>query len=363
MVAIVTCFVEGDMKKGTLERKIVSSIVVWKPVRVVLTADAMCFSNIPTPGIDTSVVLDSIPTHEIVGIVHNGFEADEHGYFEFCIMTKDGGFNSGRQYVHRTKSLDEGKEWCERLEELSALARKQQVEREFIEMYGDSSFRIFRARTLRAYEGTTSQMIVAFIITSSFLAVQDVLEAQYLPADGSPGANAFFYADYAFTILFAIELCINLFSRSSDWFSPFFRDRWNIFDTFVVFVGIFTKAVETVPQLKLLRLVRIFRVVRLFRRVKSLNRIMKALASSLVPVGNSFFLLLLITCIWATLGTHVFSDRSPVFFGRFIDSLFTVSSPSMFSHLPSLPPLFMHLSPSLFSFLPPPLPSPPRPLC
>ena len=156
---------------GELERKIVSAVTVWKPLRVVLTADAMCFSNAPSPGIDTSVVLDSIPTHEIMRIVHNGFEADEHGYFEFCIMTKEGGFNSGRQYIHRTKSLDQGRDWCERLDELSALAKKQQVEREFIQMYGDSKFRIFRARTLMAYEGTQCQMLVAFIITSSFLAV------------------------------------------------------------------------------------------------------------------------------------------------------------------------------------------------
>ena len=90
--------------------------------------------------------------------------------------------------------------------------------------------------------------------------LQDVLEAQYLPADGTVGANAFVYADWAFTLLFAVELCVNLFARSSDCFAPFFRDRWNIFDTFVVFVGIFTKAVETLPQLELLRLVRIFRV-------------------------------------------------------------------------------------------------------
>ena len=87
-----------------------------------------------------------------------------------------------------------------------------------------------------------------------------------LPVEGSQGQEPFIIADYVFTILFTLELMFNMFARCTNGILAFYRDSWNLFDTFVVFIGIFTKAVETIPQLKLLRLIRIFRVCTESRR-------------------------------------------------------------------------------------------------
>ena len=134
----------------------------------------------------------------------------------------------------------------------------------------------------------------------------------------------FVLLDWGFTIILALELGINMYAKSENRFHPFFSDNWNLFDFFVVFMAIVTKFLSSIPQLKLLRLVRIFRVARLFKRVRSLNRIINALVASLIPVINSFVILLLVTCIWAILGTQLFHKANDVEFGAFGDALFTM---------------------------------------
>ena len=49
------------------------------------------------------------------------------------------------------------------------------------------------------------------------------------------------------------------------------------------------------PILKMLRLMRLFRVARLFKKIRSLNRIMHSLVAALLPVCNSFVILVLVT--------------------------------------------------------------------
>ena len=61
-----------------------------------------------------------------------------------------------------------------------------------------------------------------------------------------------------------------------------------------------------------------------------MNRIINALVASLIPVLNSFVILLLVTCIWAILGTQLFHEANDVEFGTFVDSLY-----SMFQVVPT----------------------------
>ena len=44
------------------------------------------------------------------------------------------------------------------------------------------------------------------------------------------------HVQQAFTILFCIELAINMFAKSRNHFKPFYSDNWNLFDFFVVFM-------------------------------------------------------------------------------------------------------------------------------
>ena len=68
----------------------------------------------------------------------------------------------------------------------------------------------------------------------------------------------------------------------------------------------------------------IVRIVRIFRRLRAANRIITALLAGIVPVTNAFIILLIFTAIYAVLGTHIFHQRSPEFFGTFSTSLFSM---------------------------------------
>ena len=68
----------------------------------------------------------------------------------------------------------------------------------------------------------------------------------------------------------------------------------------------------------------IVRIVRIFRRLRAANRIITALLAGIVPVTNAFIILIIFTAIYAVLGTHIFHQRSPEFFGTFSTSLFSM---------------------------------------
>jgi hypothetical protein len=58
--------------------------------------------------------------------------------------------------------------------------------------------------------------------------------------------------------------------------------------------------------------------------VQDINRIILAISSAIRPVVNAFLILLVVTSIFATLGTHLFKSRSHIYFGDFATSLFTM---------------------------------------
>eukprot|EP00960_Hanusia_phi_P019205 566571-Hanusia_phi.AAC.2 len=166
------------------------------------------------------------------------------------------------------------------------------------------------------------QISVASLIFVSF--ALDLAQAEILPEDGSEAQANFFRMDIFFTIMFTIELMVNLFAKSQDMFAEFLSDGWNLLDVIIVISSLLTVLASNVPSVKVFRLIRVFRVARVFRRLKSLNRIISALACALIPVANSFLILILVTCIWAALGTQFFRFRSDSMFGSFSKSLFTM---------------------------------------
>jgi hypothetical protein len=49
--------------------------------------------------------------------------------------------------------------------------------------------------------------------------------------------------------------------------------------------------------------------------MKAANRIVTALLSGIIPVTNAFVILLIVTAIYAVIGTHIFRFTSPQYFG------------------------------------------------
>ena len=70
-------------------------------------------------------------------------------------------------------------------------------------------------------------------------------QLQVNPTAGSSDAKVFASLDLFFTVVFVVELAINLFSN---WFWPFMGDAWQIFDLVVVSVSIVSLADDdTIP--------------------------------------------------------------------------------------------------------------------
>ena len=95
--------------------------------------------------------------------------------------------------------------------------------------------------------------------------------------------------DLFFTIIFAIELAINLFCR---FLVPFITNAWNWLDFIIVTVSIV--GVVTVQPTGIVRILRALRVIRLFGRVSTLRRIVSALTYAILPVCNVFLIYFLL---------------------------------------------------------------------
>ena len=164
---------EGDnwyMKKGLVERKIVSSMVTWKKVILYIVEDALLFANAPSPGLDQRVIIDFIPLHEI-DLVSISNQQGVTGGPEFVIHPVEDGFNAGRNYVHRT-SKDEIDDWVSAIRTAVKDAKKLHKEKLFQSRFGNSSLKRHQAKALKWYESTKMQMFIALIITSSFASVK-----------------------------------------------------------------------------------------------------------------------------------------------------------------------------------------------
>jgi len=203
---------------------------------------------------------------------------------------------------------------------------------------------IFGAFTLDICEAQVTWIfctcLCGFLLHSMQVCLQThTIFMQLLPAKGSKSAETFFILDALITVLFAIELMVNLFAHSNDGFHPFYSkgSNWCVcvcvcvcackclcacmcaraytyyvfhhrmpshvfsrsrFDASIVIISI-ANVITTVlgsklPNAKLLRLLRLGRAIRLFSALKDLNRLITAISFAVVPVCNAFIMLFII---------------------------------------------------------------------
>jgi hypothetical protein len=71
----------------------------------------------------------------------------------------------------------------------------------------------------------------------------------------------FFALDIVVSGFFTIDLCINMFANSSDWFRPFYTESANAFDMLIVAVSLANLYMEVSeiqsPPVKMIRLIRV----------------------------------------------------------------------------------------------------------
>jgi len=122
--------------------------------------------------------------------------------------------------------------------------------------------------------------------------------------------------DQALLLIFTLELTLRVFVYRKQ----FFTDPWSIFDTTII-------AIAWMPAtggLSVLRALRILRVLRLISVVPSLRKVVGGLIGALPGMGSIVMLLLLVFYIFAGMGTTVFAQQFPVFFGSLSKSAYTL---------------------------------------
>lgn len=122
--------------------------------------------------------------------------------------------------------------------------------------------------------------------------------------------------DETLLIIFTVEL----FLRLVVYRKKFFTDPWSIFDTTII-------AIAWAPStggLSVLRALRILRILRLISVVPSLRKVVTGLISALPGMGSIVMLLLLVFYIFAVMGTSLFSESYPEWFGSLGQSAYTL---------------------------------------
>ena len=113
------------------------------------------------------------------------------------------------------------------------------------------------------------------------------------PSAGGPLSAAQDSLNLFFTIVFTVELVLNLYAQ---WFQPFFSDGWNLLDLVVVAFSLIGLAPVSLPVSLIISL-RAVRVVRLFGKISSLRKMMTALSCSIPPMMNAYIIIFIITGI------------------------------------------------------------------
>ena len=120
-----------------------------------------------------------------------------------------------------------------------------------------------------------------------------ILDAQY-KNNGSTQFDRFISGvNYAFTFIFALELCVNMFANLP---RKFMRSGWNFLDLFVVVMSFVDYGPFDIPDW-LVRLLRALRVVRLFGRVQELTKMFSSITASLFPMMNAFVILIIVLSV------------------------------------------------------------------
>lgn len=169
-----------------------------------------------------------------------------------------------------------------------------------------------------------AQVVLAGLIMLNFFAAG--VQAQLKPLPESGAAGVFHALDYFFNALFFVELMLNIYGN---FFFPFWKDLWNIFDFVIVVVSLIALFGEgfDVTALRLFRAFRrsivAFRVVRLLR-LKQVKMIVLGVIKSLPGVSNAFVLLGLIMGIWSIMGVNFYSELFPDEFGSFFKAMLTM---------------------------------------
>ncbi|WP_344971289.1 ion transporter [Streptosporangium fragile] len=122
--------------------------------------------------------------------------------------------------------------------------------------------------------------------------------------------------DHLALYIFVAELGVKIYAQGR----YFFRNPWNLFDAAIVAVSL----LPTAGGLSVLRALRILRALRLISVVPSLRRVVTALLAAVPGMTSIVLLLGLVLYVAAVMGTKLYHETAPEYFGDLPTSLFTL---------------------------------------
>ena len=168
----------------------------------------------------------------------------------------------------------------------------------------------FRARLGQWIESAGPRnFIIALILVNAA-----ILGLETSPAVMQRIGGVLIFINQAVLAVFVIELLIKLYAFGF----RFFKSGWNVFDFLVVGIAL----VPATGPLEVLRALRILRVLRLLSQVQRLRHIIESLMRALPGMGWTAALLLLVFYIFAVMGTMMFRDAFPEYWGTLGRSFF-----------------------------------------
>ena len=120
-------------------------------------------------------------------------------------------------------------------------------------------------------------------------------------------------------LIFTVEILIKLFVYGKD----FFKDGWNTFD-FILVAMSWIPTGGVFSSFRALRVLRALRALRLVTRLQKLRVIVQAIIESIPNVMWACVLLLLIFYIFSIMGTTIYGEEFPQFFGTIGKSMITL---------------------------------------
>jgi voltage-gated sodium channel len=117
-------------------------------------------------------------------------------------------------------------------------------------------------------------------------------------------------------VIFALEIALKLVAYRF----KFFSNPWNVFDFLIVAIAL----LPTAGPLSILRTLRILRTARLIKNVPKLRLIIESLLRSIPSIGWIAVLLSMIFYVFAVIGTDLYQEDFPQYFGDMGKTFFTL---------------------------------------
>ncbi|MFC4738040.1 ion transporter [Bacillus daqingensis] len=157
----------------------------------------------------------------------------------------------------------------------------------------------------------------AVILIILFNAV--VVGIETYPGVYEANQSTFFFIDRVLLWIFTVEIAMRMAASTS--FKGFFSNSWNWFDFLIVAASHILVGAYFVTVLRILRVLRVFRAISV---IPSLRRLVDALLMTIPSLGNIMLLMSIVFYIFAVIGTMLFQQTAPAYFGNLQLSLLTL---------------------------------------